>query len=278
MLSVCSPYDNHLVRSHSSRINGLSLSLVRTSAPRPPTTSFPCLFFYTPCLTTNKPALPLCACCSLCALCRRTNRICHLVSGAGIVGLTLAIALNALDKEHKIAIDLYEAAPELSEIGAGINVWPRTLAIFKQIGLADILTPFFDHYPDLEPSTSSVLVFSSLVISVPDGSSHIGIIFGVRKGDQKNGFKIYDAMNNGKNTSHFCTSLTHQQMVCRRSSPNSPRRSSKESHQASASAGLSRSGDQLSMHSPSLPSPRGLCTDYTFCFYQAFGPNHPSLC
>lgn len=70
--------------------------------------------------------------------------------GAGIVGVTLAVALNTLDKDHKIAIDIYEAAPELGEIGAGINVWPRTWELFKKIGLED-LVPFFDHHPDLEP-------------------------------------------------------------------------------------------------------------------------------
>lgn len=71
--------------------------------------------------------------------------------GAGVVGLTLAVALNALDKDHKVAIDLYEAAPELAEIGAGINVWPRTWEVLKKLGLEDVLTPLFDHDPDLEP-------------------------------------------------------------------------------------------------------------------------------
>lgn len=75
----------------------------------------------------------------------------NLDSGAGIVGLTLAIALNAFDKERKLAIDIYENASELAEIGAGINVWPRTLAIFKQIGVEDALIPLLDHIPDLEP-------------------------------------------------------------------------------------------------------------------------------
>ncbi|KAF9449145.1 4-aminobenzoate hydroxylase [Macrolepiota fuliginosa MF-IS2] len=105
----------------------------------------------------------------------RSERIHIAIVGAGIVGLTLAVTLNALDKEGKIAIDIYEAAPELSEIGAGINVWPRTLQILKQIGLEEMLIPLFDHQPDLEPR----------------------IIFGVRKGDQKEGYKIYDVMNNG---------------------------------------------------------------------------------
>ncbi len=73
--------------------------------------------------------------------------------GAGIVGTTLAVALNALDKDQKITIDIYEAAPELGEIGAGINVWPRTWELFKKIGLGDTLVPLFDHHPDLEPRT-----------------------------------------------------------------------------------------------------------------------------
>lgn len=70
------------------------------------------------------------------------------------MGLTLAIALNAFDKEQRLAIDIYESATELGEIGAGINVWPRTLAIFKQIGIEDVLVPLLDHIPDLEPRTS----------------------------------------------------------------------------------------------------------------------------
>lgn len=78
--------------------------------------------------------------------------------GAGIVGLTLAVALNAFDKDHKFAVDIYEATPELSEIGAGINVWPRIWQILKEIGLEHTLVPLFDHVPDLEPRTSFVLI------------------------------------------------------------------------------------------------------------------------
>ncbi|EKM77827.1 hypothetical protein AGABI1DRAFT_115067 [Agaricus bisporus var. burnettii JB137-S8] len=97
------------------------------------------------------------------------------IIGAGIVGLAFAVALNALDKEHKFAIDLYEATPELAEIGAGINVWPLTLSILKEMGLHQTLIPFFDHYPDLERR----------------------VIFGLRKADEKNGFHVYDVMNEG---------------------------------------------------------------------------------
>jgi salicylate hydroxylase len=64
------------------------------------------------------------------------------------------VALNAFDKEHNFAIDLYEAAPELSEIGAGIHMWPRTWRILEKIGMKDILIPLLDHCPDLKPRTS----------------------------------------------------------------------------------------------------------------------------
>ncbi|KAF9449685.1 FAD/NAD(P)-binding domain-containing protein, partial [Macrolepiota fuliginosa MF-IS2] len=95
--------------------------------------------------------------------------------GAGIVGLSLAIALNAFDKDKKMVIDLYEAAPELSEVGAGINVWPRTWEMMKSIGLEEALVPLFDHYPDLEPR----------------------VVFEIRKADQKDGYKVVDVMKEG---------------------------------------------------------------------------------
>ncbi|KAF9449149.1 4-aminobenzoate hydroxylase [Macrolepiota fuliginosa MF-IS2] len=97
------------------------------------------------------------------------------IVGAGIVGCALAVSLNALDTDHKIAIDLYETAPELSEIGAGLNMWPRTWEIMKKIGLKDTLIPTFDHYPDLENR----------------------VVFEVRKSDQKNGYKVTDIMKEG---------------------------------------------------------------------------------
>ncbi|KXN81972.1 Salicylate hydroxylase, partial [Leucoagaricus sp. SymC.cos] len=95
--------------------------------------------------------------------------------GAGIVGLALAVALNAFDDEQKFAIDLYEATAELSEIGAGINVWPRIWQCLKESGLEETLLPLLDHYPDLKPR----------------------ILFEIRKADQENGFKITDAVKEG---------------------------------------------------------------------------------
>ncbi|KAJ3573489.1 hypothetical protein NP233_g2406 [Leucocoprinus birnbaumii] len=103
------------------------------------------------------------------------------IVGAGIVGLVLAVTLNTFDIERKISIDIYEASAELSEIGAGINIWPRTWRIFQEIGpgLGDMIKPFFDHPPDLK----------------------LRPIFEVRKADQKDGFKVTDIKARGASAS-----------------------------------------------------------------------------
>ncbi|KAF9540926.1 hypothetical protein CPC08DRAFT_598925, partial [Agrocybe pediades] len=55
--------------------------------------------------------------------------------GGGIGGLTLAVALSQLQLDHLIEIDIYEAAPELTQVGAGITFWPRTWDILEKLGL-----------------------------------------------------------------------------------------------------------------------------------------------
>lgn len=78
------------------------------------------------------------------------------IVGAGIVGLIFAVTVNTLDTEHKFSIELYESSSELSQIGAGINIWPRSMHIFQEIGpgLGEALKPYFDRCPDFEPSKS----------------------------------------------------------------------------------------------------------------------------
>ncbi len=52
----------------------------------------------------------------------------------------LASCIAKMDKQKKIELDIYEAAEELTEIGAGINIWPRAIEMLTEIGLeADIL-------------------------------------------------------------------------------------------------------------------------------------------
>ena len=52
----------------------------------------------------------------------------------------LASCLANMDKRKKIELDIYEAAEELSEIGAGVTLRPRATEMLTRIGLeADIL-------------------------------------------------------------------------------------------------------------------------------------------
>ena len=55
------------------------------------------------------------------------------VIGGGIGGLTTAIALA----RQGMAVEVYEQAPALEEVGAGVGLWPNAMAAFEQIGLAD---------------------------------------------------------------------------------------------------------------------------------------------
>jgi len=68
--------------------------------------------------------------------------------GAGIGGLSLSAGLGHMSKDRKLNINIYEAASHISEIGAGINVWPRTWSIYKALGLEDVLLPLLPEAPD----------------------------------------------------------------------------------------------------------------------------------
>ena len=58
-----------------------------------------------------------------------------IVIGAGIGGLTTALALNARGFE----VVVYEAAPEIHERGVGINLLPHSVTILGELGLQDEL-------------------------------------------------------------------------------------------------------------------------------------------
>lgn len=64
-------------------------------------------------------------------------------SGGRIAGLTLAIALGYFAKHSGNAappeVHLYESGPEVTTVGAGISVWPRTWAVMRALGLYDDL-------------------------------------------------------------------------------------------------------------------------------------------
>src|SRR4051795_13266692 len=53
------------------------------------------------------------------------------VIGGGIGGLTAAVAL----RKAGVDIDLYEQAPELTEVGGGINMGPNAVRVLRRLGL-----------------------------------------------------------------------------------------------------------------------------------------------
>ncbi len=56
-----------------------------------------------------------------------------IVVGGGIGGLTTAIALQA----KGIEVEVYEAATEFGEVGAGIWVAPNAMKIYERLGLSN---------------------------------------------------------------------------------------------------------------------------------------------
>ncbi len=56
-----------------------------------------------------------------------------LIIGGGIGGMILAAALHKLG----ISFDLYEQAPALTEVGAGVGLWSNALFSLAQIGAAE---------------------------------------------------------------------------------------------------------------------------------------------
>ncbi len=55
------------------------------------------------------------------------------IVGGGIGGLTTALALA----HHGVECEVYEQAPELHEIGAGLGLWPAALRVFDRLGVGE---------------------------------------------------------------------------------------------------------------------------------------------
>ncbi|KAI5119670.1 hypothetical protein M0805_007760 [Coniferiporia weirii] len=94
------------------------------------------------------------------------------ICGGGIGGLSTAITLSRLSRDKKdIRIDLYEAAHEFSELGAGLTIWRRPWKVLKSLGLEEELVQLCDG------------------VVVEDKPR---LVFELHKSDQERGVHFYD--------------------------------------------------------------------------------------
>ncbi|KAF5337613.1 hypothetical protein D9758_014926 [Tetrapyrgos nigripes] len=70
------------------------------------------------------------------------------IIGGGLGGLTCACALR---NTTNLDIDLYEAADEIAEVGAGVTVWPRTWKLLRSMGIEQNMIDVLKDKPTEEP-------------------------------------------------------------------------------------------------------------------------------
>ena len=58
-----------------------------------------------------------------------------LFSGGGIGGLALVLAIQHFCDLDQLEVNVYESAAQISQIGAGINVWERVYDILTELGM-----------------------------------------------------------------------------------------------------------------------------------------------
>lgn len=75
-----------------------------------------------------------------------------LVSGGGIGGLTAALAML----QRGMDVEVFEQAPELKEIGAGVQLGPNGVRVLQALGLGEQLAQW-----GVEPSSKEVRIWSS---------------------------------------------------------------------------------------------------------------------
>ncbi|KAJ6460475.1 hypothetical protein C8R47DRAFT_955072, partial [Mycena vitilis] len=115
-------------------------------------------------------------------------------SGCGIGGLALAAFISRFTQEKSggsIAVDIYEAKPEVSTIGAGVAIWKRSWQVLQDLGFEeDIVRKGFNVPKDGEcRSRRAFLPFIVYSFTCPAR----GPIF--RKSDQPTeGYDFHDHM------------------------------------------------------------------------------------
>jgi len=101
------------------------------------------------------------------------------IIGAGIGGLTLAIAL----KKKGFIINVFEQAPEIKTVGAGIVLANNAMQVYKQLGLKEtlesqgnIIKGFNLATPDLKPMAAATLEQFEEKYGVRNVAIHRGIL------------------------------------------------------------------------------------------------------
>ncbi|KAF8656075.1 hypothetical protein AX16_002775 [Volvariella volvacea WC 439] len=84
------------------------------------------------------------------------------ICGGGIGGLATAVAFA---KYPDITVDIYEAAPKFSEVGAGIGVWPRIWKTLAKLGIDEELA----QVTALKPTYNEVDTFIFRKADQPEG-------------------------------------------------------------------------------------------------------------
>src|SRR4051794_9883047 len=80
-----------------------------------------------------------------------------IVAGGGVGGLTTAIALRRAGIEAHV----YEQAPELRDIGAGLHIWTNAVRVLQRLGVAETLEQHASVTQKVEFRTSSGSLLAS---------------------------------------------------------------------------------------------------------------------
>ncbi|KAF8993910.1 hypothetical protein BDQ17DRAFT_1545816 [Cyathus striatus] len=112
------------------------------------------------------------------------------IIGAGIGGLTFALALAKVIPDEVVKIDVYEKTKEIKEIGGGIAFWQRSWEIFQRLGVSEALEQHLQKKPVAERS----------------------LVWAVTRGDQAKNIDMFEFYQNGS-PAHFHRAEVHHTLM-----------------------------------------------------------------
>ncbi|KAF9225008.1 FAD/NAD(P)-binding domain-containing protein [Gyrodon lividus] len=88
------------------------------------------------------------------------------ICGGGVGGLTLAVALS---KYPDIQVEVFEAAKNFTEVGAGVGLWPRAFKVLRKLGV-DVERALLSRATDYEWTEEFVPSINYRKADQPDGA------------------------------------------------------------------------------------------------------------